>query len=110
MFEFVTTAVVVAQLAFGGGPSVWALFAGALAAVLGVVSVLRSAGTLSRRRGAVCLLLLVAMSAMAGAGALWFVDTTWDGQEYHQEAVLQIEAGWNPWESALTPAQTPQWQ
>lgn len=110
LFEFVTTAVVVAQLAFGGGPSVWALFAGALAAVMGVVAVLRSAGTLSRRRGAVSLLLLVAMSAMAGAGALWFVDTTWDGQEYHQEAVLQIEAGWNPWLSTLTPAQTPQWQ
>lgn len=110
LFEFVTTAVVVAQLTCGSAPRAWAVPAGALAAVAGVVAALRATGTLSRRRGAAAMLLLAMTVTMAGAGALWFIDTTWDGQEYHQEAVLQIAAGWNPVVSSLTPAQTPQWR
>lgn len=32
-----------------------------------------------------------------------FYDLSWDGQAYHQEAVVQIARGWNPFMSEFSP-------
>ena len=46
----------------------------------------------------------IALSAVASQ----LHDFSWDGQAYHQEAILQLASGWNPWRGDLTPAQTAQ--
>ena len=99
VFEFVAVVVVVAQLAFGGQPGGWAAGVGLVAGLETVVLVLREAGRLSRRAVVGALLLFAAVAAAAGACSAWFIDTSWDGQWYHQEELLRIQAGWNPWTS-----------
>lgn len=44
----------------------------------------------------------VVLSALALAGASAVLDTSWDGQAYHLEAVLALGRGWNPvWDAPL---------
>ncbi len=35
------------------------------------------------------------------------LDDTWDGQWYHQEAVIQLAGGWNPFHADLSSAEVP---
>jgi hypothetical protein len=35
--------------------------------------------------------------------SLFFIDVSWDGQTYHQETVIQLAQGWNPFLKALDP-------
>ena len=39
---------------------------------------------------------MAAVGAAALAGAALFHDVSWDGQVYHQPAVLALAGGWNP--------------
>jgi hypothetical protein len=66
-----------------------------LALVLAVLATVLVARASSRRWVWISAAVLVA--SLAGALACnWFYDLSWDGQAYHQEAVLRIAAGWNP--------------
>lgn len=96
VFELSTLVVVVAQLALGARPQAWAAGVGLVAGLEAVVLVLREAGRLSRKAVVGALLIFAAVGAAAGACSAWFIDTSWDGQWYHQEELLQIDAGWNP--------------
>lgn len=50
--------------------------------------------------GAMAAAAAFAAAALAGAGAM--LDSTWDGQAYHLEAVLALARGWNPvWDPPL---------
>ena len=104
VFELSTLVVVVAQLALGARPQAWAAGVGLVAGLEAVVLVLREAGRLSRKAVVGALLIFAAVGAAAGACSAWFIDTSWDGQWYHQEELLQIHAGWNPWTSEAATA------
>ncbi len=52
--------------------------------------------------GAVAMVILP--SAVLGERVL---DDTWDGQWFHQEAVIQLADGWNPFRADLDPADVP---
>lgn len=47
---------------------------------------------------------VVVVALSLGLGPL-VLDATYDGQWYHQEAILQLASGWNPIEGDLTPAE-----
>lgn len=49
----------------------------------------------------VSLLLFVSLFAVAVKTTDSFYDISYDGQVYHQEAVRQLAAGWNPWQQYL---------
>lgn len=34
-------------------------------------------------------------------------DTSWDGQDYHQTAIIALHDGWNPWHSRTLPVHAP---
>jgi len=44
------------------------------------------------------MLILVLLSIILGASVY---DNSWDGQEYHQETIIQLKEGWNPFYSRL---------
>lgn len=71
-------------------------FAASLAAVLATPLALSRGCALGWRRALAVtlgfLLLLVLALALAGS----FYDVSWDGQVYHQEAIIQLAQGWNP--------------
>lgn len=52
---------------------------------------------------AVACLLLIAMSL---TGSMFILDFSWDGLSYHQEAVIQLQQGWNPFLQNHTPEET----
>ncbi len=54
---------------------------------------------LTLRVGALSFAGLIVTAAFLAAPQVW--DTTWDGQWFHQEAVLQLADGWNPLERPL---------
>ncbi len=92
----------VVALAVGAHLSAWlalpALIAGAVAgaAVPGAWRVRGIARTL------LLALALLGLAAAALAGASRFHDVSWDGQVYHQPAVLALAGGWNPlWDGPL---------
>ena len=87
----------VAGFALGRALSAWDLLAGLVA------SALVSAGG-ARRRGAATLLGCLAVLAAATAAAPLRYDTSYDGQSYHQQAVIALARGWNPVRSARAPA------
>lgn len=101
-------AVAVVGFAFGRG-------VGPLTLPLAVISTvgctaLASFHWLPRHRLASALIALTVTAVVSGTAlvtSLVIWDTTWDGQWFHQEAVLQLEDGWNPWERPLTPQDVP---
>jgi len=52
---------------------------------------------------AVAFFLIVAASL---TGSLFIFDFSWDGLAYHQEAVIQLQRGWNPFLDEATPEET----
>ncbi len=52
-------------------------------------------------RFSISLAILVFLLAASLATADLFYDISYDGQVYHQEAVRQLAAGWNPWHEYL---------
>jgi hypothetical protein len=60
-------------------------------------------GGLTDRQGVAAAALAGAVIAAGLAIAAAFLDLTWDGQWYHQTAVYEMAAGWNPLRDPLHP-------
>ncbi len=82
-------------LVFGAGPGLWTLLLSSAVSLGVVLALLRPFESIRRAvliTSAVGIVTVVSATLIAGA----FFDLSWDGQFYHQEAVLQIDEGWNP--------------
>ncbi|MBC7806943.1 MAG: hypothetical protein H7145_12420, partial [Akkermansiaceae bacterium] len=89
----------------GGGQWMWGA-----ALVLTAVFVFRLFQGLGAREVACCGAITVAVwLAFCGIGAIVH-DFSYDGQAYHQEAIIRLAEGWNPWTQPLTAEQTNQYQ
>jgi hypothetical protein len=89
----------VLALALGGGPSAWLLLPAAACAAFLAAGCLRASGVqgdapVRAAAGALLAALLGASAALAASA--WFYDVSWDGQAYHQQAVMALAEGWNP--------------
>jgi hypothetical protein len=87
----------VARLASGGALSGW-LLAPAFAIAVGVAAWAARPRDIAQaaRAGARAALGLAAVVTAALAFGAAFYDVSWDGQVYHQPAVLALAEGWNP--------------
>jgi hypothetical protein len=94
-FPFLIYLFGLASLWVGGALSgiVWPIaLTATLATLLALRFSKRSAPTSSDIVGISFVILVAAFTALAGA----FYDVSFDGQTYHQEAVIQLSQGWNP--------------
>ena len=91
----VTLAVIV--FALGGPMSAWILPVSVVLAIVGL-------RLFSNSWQNVTLLVSVAAVTHVAAFALarFFFDSSWDGLAYHQEGVLRLAAGWNPFSESAT--------
>jgi hypothetical protein len=76
---------------------------GAVAVILALVAATVAAGATARRWSPAVAALALALGA--GIAAEQFHDLSWDGQVYHQEAVLALAEGWNPLHDPPRPVQ-----
>lgn len=96
---FSTLLLDVVFLAIGGKMGAWQWGGGILTAAL-YIAWQQKPLTRSQLRpivGTLVLFLGILGASIAASGL--FYDTSWDGQTYHQEAVIQLSQGWNPFYS-----------
>ncbi len=93
-----------AGLALGRPVSALHLVAGGLLAAGVALGGARWREEGAARRAALALAAATLVSAAAVWIAPWRFDTTWDGQAYHQQAVVALARGWNPLGPPLTAA------
>lgn len=96
-FLFAIVAAVSATFIFGGHISAWHFYAGVLLALIYCFYAVRH--FFPKRTGLIFLAEITLIAATVGASMLVggkFYDLSYDGQTYHQEAIIQIEQGWNP--------------
>ncbi len=79
--------------------------ANALVALLASAAFLwRSAAPLGARARAAVVLAFAASVLLAGLVEAAFFDLSWDGQDYHQQAIANLAGGWNPLTAPREPA------
>ena len=99
--------LLILTFAAGGRVSAWHLPVGAACtlAVFGfLLSQSRPAGSRREIILSMLVLLLLVPALLAISGQVY--DTSWDGQSYHQEGVIQLARGWNLLLDTRTPEQT----
>lgn len=68
--------------------------------VVGAKKLLPGAAKKTASAGLAAILALTAASVLI---ASFFIDTSYDGRAYHQNTVIQLATGWNPFERPLEP-------
>ena len=91
-FLFVIVLIGSVVFSFGGRLQAWLL---PLAALITLIASPVFSGTW-RKAALVAMTFLICHCAAYGISAYLF-DGSWDGLAYHQEAILRLAAGWNPW-------------
>lgn len=90
-FPLLILILATAGFAAGARLGVWVAPVAAVGALLAVRFV-----TASWRAATLPAGLAVLLHVAAGVVSYFFFDCSWDGQAFHQEAILRLAAGWNP--------------
>lgn len=91
----VTLLITTMMMFLGGGISKWSLLASLLVTIL-LCLILGRKEKYNIENNLITVILLGLCLGIALFVATKTIDFSWDGQSYHQEALIQLKNGWNP--------------